>query len=191
MVVQVGRVALAGMPARAVAYLIDLVLVSLVTLSLWLVVDRVPGMQPAPIEAPGRGQDAVTLGRLVVANLVLGMYFVALWSGGRRTVGMHLLRIRVVRSPDAGPVRVGAAIIRWVVFALPALGLDLLVRARPDLFGGSLALLGGALFGWPVVPFASVLFDRGRQGLHDRAARTAVVAQAPPESTAPDGQPST
>jgi uncharacterized RDD family membrane protein YckC len=173
---QIDRMVLAGIPARAVAYLIDLFLVSLVTLALWLAVDRIPGMQPAPIEAPGVGQDAVTLGRLVVSNLLLGVYFVVLWSGGRRTVGMHLLRIRVVRTADAGPVTVGTAIIRWAVFALPALGLDLLVRARPDLFGSSLALLGVALFGWPVVLCASVLIDRGRQGFHDRAARTVVVS---------------
>lgn len=167
---------IAGVPARAVAYLVDLFLVSVVTLGLWAVADRVPGMRPAPLNTPGVGQDPVILARLVVDHVVLGPYFVALWSGGRRTVGMRLLRIRVVRAMDGAAVPVAAALMRWIVLALPALVFDLLVRARPDLFGSSLALLGGALFGWPVVLIASVVLDRGRRGLHDRASGTAVVA---------------
>lgn len=175
----------AGIPARAVAYLVDLFLVSVVTVGLWTLIDRVPGMRPAPLNTPGVGQDPMSLARLVIDHLVLGAYFVALWSGGRSTIGMRLMRIRVVRAADGAAVTLSAAVVRWLVLALPALLLDVLVRARPDLFGSSLALLGGALFGWPLVIVASVVLDRGRRGLHDRAAGTAVVATVvePPVAT--------
>jgi uncharacterized RDD family membrane protein YckC len=80
--------------------------------------------------------------------LVLGIYFIACWSRGRRTLPMQTWRMRIVRR-DGGPVEVGRAALRY---ALAWISL--------------LALGAGFLWAW---------FDRDRQFLHDRLAGTRIV----------------
>src|SRR6266850_7191467 len=80
---------------------------------------------------------------------VLGIYFIACWSRGGRTLPMQTWRMRVVR-PDNLPIGVGRAALRYVL-------------AWP-----SLLLFGVGVF-W-------AFFDRDRQFLHDRLAGTRVVA---------------
>jgi uncharacterized RDD family membrane protein YckC len=80
--------------------------------------------------------------------LVLGAYFIACWSRGGRTLPMQTWKIRVVRR-DNLPIGVVRATLRYA-FAWPSL------------------LLFGVGFFW-------AFFDRDRQFLHDRLARTRIV----------------
>lgn len=81
--------------------------------------------------------------------LVLGLYFVACWSRGGRTLAMQTWRMRLVRL-DGGPVEVRRAALRYALAWLSVLA-----------FGG------GFLWAW---------FDRDRQFLHDRLAGTRITA---------------
>lgn len=83
--------------------------------------------------------------------LVLGVYFVASWSRGGRTLPMQTWKMRVVRG-DGMSIGIGQAMLRYVLAWLSLLSL-------------------GAGFLW-------AFFDRDRQFLHDRLAGTRIVVDA-------------
>lgn len=80
--------------------------------------------------------------------LVLGIYFIACWSRGGRTLPMQTWRMRIVQC-DGAPVRVGRAAFRYVLAWVSVLSLG-----------------AGFLWAW---------IDRDRQFLHDRLAGTRIV----------------
>jgi uncharacterized RDD family membrane protein YckC len=80
--------------------------------------------------------------------LVSGAYFVGFWTHGGQTLPMKTWHLRLVRS-DGQPVGVARATHRYLI-----------------------ALLGLLAVG---LGFAWAFFDRDRQFLHDRLARTALV----------------
>ncbi len=83
-----------------------------------------------------------------VASLADAVYFVVFWSTTGQTLGMRVLRIKVVRG-DAQPLSWVTGLLRYVgyVLSLISLGLGLL---------------------W-------VIWDPRRQGWHDKIAGTLVV----------------
>lgn len=167
-----GRV-MAGTVARVTAYLLDMLLLGVLTIAGWEAAGRLLGL--------GIGMDAGTVGvadpvgattaRLIVSGLISVVYYVGFWSGGRRTLGMRLLRLTVVRGADGAPVRVPAAIVRWVVLEAP--GFLATVAALAGL--GPVALLSLVSQGWPLILLLSVALSRTRRGFHDHLAGTAVV----------------
>lgn len=85
--------------------------------------------------------------------LVLGIYFVACWSRGGRTLAMQTWRMQIVRR-DGAPLGVGRAVVRYALAWV------------------SLLLLGAGFF-WACM-------DRDRQFLHDRLAGTRMVMTGDP-----------
>ena len=83
--------------------------------------------------------------------LVLGVYFVACWSRGGRTLPMQTWKMRVVRG-DGMSIGIGQAMLRYVLAWFSLLSI-------------------GAGFLW-------AFFDRERQFLHDRLAGTRIVVDA-------------
>ena len=83
--------------------------------------------------------------------LVLGVYFVACWSRGGRTLPMQTWKMRVVRS-DGMSIGIVQAMLRYVLAWLSLLSLG--------------------------VGFLWAFFDRERQFLHDRLAGTRIVVDA-------------
>jgi uncharacterized RDD family membrane protein YckC len=88
--------------------------------------------------------------------LVLGVYFVACWSRGGRTLAMQTWRMRIVQR-DGTPVSVGRAALRYAFAWISLLPL-------------------GAGFFWAWI-------DRDRQFLHDRLAGTRIVMTGDPRIT--------
>lgn len=85
--------------------------------------------------------------------LVLGIYFIACWSRGGRTLAMQTWRMQIVRR-DGTPVGIGRAALRYVLAWISLLPL-------------------GAGFLWACI-------DRDRQFLHDRLAGTRIVVSGDP-----------
>jgi uncharacterized RDD family membrane protein YckC len=83
--------------------------------------------------------------------VVLGIYFIACWSRGGRTLAMQTWRMRIVQR-DGAPVGVGRAALRYALAWVSLLSLG-----------------GGFLWAW---------VDRDRQFLHDRLAGTRIVMAA-------------
>jgi uncharacterized RDD family membrane protein YckC len=106
---------------------------------------------------------------LVVVDLV---YFVGLWTSGlQATVGMRLLRLRVLDATSAGTLPINDALLRWIALtgAISILGLVPGIDAYIGLIGAI----------WLLVLLITTASDRLRQGLHDKWARSVVVQPAP------------
>jgi uncharacterized RDD family membrane protein YckC len=88
--------------------------------------------------------------------LVLGIYFIACWSRGGRTLAMQTWKIRLV-GREGAPIGVGRAALRYALAWISLLPL-------------------GAGFLWAFV-------DPDRQFLHDRLAGTRMVTSAPPTTS--------
>jgi uncharacterized RDD family membrane protein YckC len=105
----------------------------------------------------------------VVVDLV---YFVGLWtSRWQATIGMRLLRLRVLDAATAGSLRPNDGLLRWIGLA-GAIGILSLVPGLEEYI-----ILIGVI--WLVVLLISTGSDRLHQGLHDRWARSVVVQPAP------------
>ncbi len=125
----------AGFWIRFVAYLIDVVIVYVVE---WIVAQVLFAGNPL-----AAGASAV--------NLVIALaYFLYFWSsyGGGQTVGMRVLKLRVVKT-DGSALDLVGAFLRFVGF---------IVAAIPILIG-----------------LIWVAFDANKQGWHDKIAGTYVV----------------
>ena len=102
-------IAFAGPGARLVAYIVDVIIVSILTglltvLAIALAV-TVPILAILPIIA------------IIVVPL---LYFPYYWSHDGQTPGMKMMDIRVVRDRDGGPVTSGQAILRLIGYWISA-----------------------------------------------------------------------
>ena len=154
-------VVIAGVFSRLVAYSADLLLLG----SLDLIVSSVLGLDRS-------GDD--TLALIVTAALV-GIdlvYFVGLWSSRwQATVGMRLLRLRVLGAATASTLSVNDAVLRWLALS----GAISIIAVVPGLgqYVGWITLV------WSVALLISTWTSPLHQGLHDRWARSVVAQPAP------------
>ncbi len=163
---------IAGVFSRVVAYTIDLALLTALNVSVGAVIGTY-------------GPDAVMTTTLL-AGLVLvaidAAYFIGLWrSGGQATLGMRLIRLRVVRAADAATLPLNAAAVRWLALS----GIVSIVAVLPAA-GSWLGLVGLV---WVVILLLTTATDRLHQGIHDRWAGSVVVQprradRVPPSSAA-------
>jgi uncharacterized RDD family membrane protein YckC len=133
----------AGFGVRVLAYLVDAVILSFFGGAFpFLVIANTTASV-----SPGQ-QVATTTSGSVVVSLI---YFVIFWSrlGGGRTLGMRLLKLRVVREQNMAPPGVIDAFVRWI-----------------GLWVSFVLCFVGVIW---------VAFDSRHQGWHDKMARTLVV----------------
>jgi uncharacterized RDD family membrane protein YckC len=124
--------------SRLVAYIVDILVIGAVCFT-FAIVGFVIGLLSVLFAAlMALGIIAVSIG-----------YFPWYWSHGGQTPGMKLMRIKVVRDKDGGPVTAGAAILRlvgfWVSTAVFYIGfiwifIDARRRGWPDLIGGTIVV---------------------------------------------------
>ena len=131
-------VAFAGPGARLVAYIVDIIIVSLVVVLLSILgvalAVTIPPLAILPIVA------------VIVIPLI---YFPYYWSNSGQTPGMKMMGIRVVRDRDGGPVTSGQAVLRllgyWVSGAVFYIGyiwifIDKRKRGWHDLIAGTVVV---------------------------------------------------
>ena len=164
----------AGTLARVVAYIIDSILLGIVT-----------SIATAPFAAsiagafdPRRGGNiAISPIALIITVGASAIYFIGFWSSGwRGTPGMKLLRLQLGDAATGRTLTPEQAVRRWIGFGtfvqlasfVPALGL----------------LANGGLFLWTIVLLISTATSSTKQGLHDRFASTAIVQPYGSGSTA-------
>ena len=131
-------IAFAGPGARLVAYIVDVIIVSVVTGLLTVLAVALAVTVPILAILPGLA--------IVLIPLV---YFPYYWSHDGQTPGMKMMDIRVVRDRDGGPVTSGQAILRligywisWFVFGLGFLWILIDKRRRgwSDLIAGTVVV---------------------------------------------------
>ena len=153
---------IAGTFMRVVAYVADLLLLG----ALGLIVDGALGLFEG-------GRDANVA--LLVGGILVGvdfLYFVGLWTSGlQATLGMRMLRLRVVGASSAATLSINDAVLRWLALS----GAVAILTLVPGVSGfiGLLSLV------WLVVLLGTTAMNPLHQGLHDRWARSVVVQPAP------------
>jgi uncharacterized RDD family membrane protein YckC len=153
---------IAGVFTRLVAYSADLLILG----SINLIATGLLGLYVA-----GR-DDALAL---VLSGVLIGvdfLYFVGLWtSGWQATLGMRLLRLRILGAATARTLSVNDALLRWLALSGAASILTLVPGIGP--------YVGLVSFLWILVLLISTGTNPLHQGLHDRWARSVVVQPAP------------
>jgi uncharacterized RDD family membrane protein YckC len=153
---------ISGVFTRLVAYSVDILflqLLNLVALGL--------------IGAFGAGRDDTLT--LIVAGLYVAvdfLYFVGLWtSHWQATLGMRLLRLRILGAANATTLSINDALLRWLALS-GAVSILTLVPGAAVYVG-----LLGAL--WALALLITTATNPLHQGLHDRWARSVIVQPAP------------
>jgi uncharacterized RDD family membrane protein YckC len=169
---------LATLGERAIARLIDFIAVTALNVLVngWFVYQFWTEISPVITEAFRRGMAGEDLSDMPAVGdqagnlqIVIVVLAAALWfayevpaiANTGQTLGKRLLRIRVVRIEQAGPVGFGRSFRRWNTMGLPTL----------------LWWCFGIGFVLQVIDFAVGLFDRPlQQALHDKSAHTVVIS---------------
>jgi uncharacterized RDD family membrane protein YckC len=137
----------AGAAGRLVAYLIDGFVAGVVVFVVFMVLTVIAAASSSA------GADTLAgLTWLVMAIATFGimlLYFPYFWQRSGQTPGMKVMRIRVVRDADGGPVTWGPAIIRLIGY-----------------------WVSSAVF---YIGFIWILVDKRKRGWHDLMAGTCVV----------------
>jgi uncharacterized RDD family membrane protein YckC len=161
----------ADVPTRAMALILDIIVLSLVGFVLaWLLGGLVT--EPGALDSAGGELDIVAF--VVVLLLQLGLsvaYFAGFWSQLGQTPGMRLLGIRIGDEADGQGVSWRQALIRWLLLGLPALLTSLAVYV-PNAIGLVLGALGVV---WLLALVYTMAQSPSKQGLHDRSAHTILV----------------
>ncbi len=131
-------IAFAGPGDRLVAYIVDIIIVSILTGLLSVLTFALAVTAPFLAILP------------IIAIIVVPLlYFPYYWSRDGQTPGMKMMGIRVVRDRDGGPVTSGQAILRligywisWFVFGLGYLWIFIDKRRRGwhDLIAGTVVV---------------------------------------------------
>ena len=124
--------------ARLVGYIVDIFIQFMVVVVLGILA-TILGVIFWPL--------AVISALLIIAVSIL--YFPYFWVNGGQTPGMTLMKIKVVRDDDGGPITWGPAILRWIGFwvstAVFYIGfiwifIDKRRRGWMDLLGGTVVI---------------------------------------------------
>jgi len=165
----------ADVPNRAIAYIIDAIILAIITFIIDAVVGGIVG--PTVILTPGATDPTgftVNTGPLliitIINTIISGLYFVLSWTSLRATPGQKILGMQVGNETDGATLTMNQAIIRWVLLGAP--------------FGIAQALAGvsglGVIIGlaaliWFIALLVTTAQSPTKQGLHDRYAHTVVV----------------
>ena len=171
----------AGLARRLAASLYECLLLGALAAAVGLVLLPLTGTGtagPAPV-LPGTGARALSFACLFT---VLGVYCIALWSRGRRSLPMHTWGLTLSTVAGA-PLSPGRAALRYLGGWIgPACTIVAYLILRPyGLRRWAAALL--------MVNYAWALVDRDRQFLHDRLAGTRLLrTAAAPRTAAPPSE---
>lgn len=166
----------ADVPNRAIAYIIDAIIVGIVNIIVTIIIGGIlGGVINTDFRSPNFGQFNLT--SLIVISLVgliiSAVYFIYTWTKMRGTVGMKLLGMQIGNESDGSTITMNQGITRWILLGAP-FSLAQLLNPWPGL-GLIISLLG---FVWLIALLVTTAQSPTKQGLHDRYAHTMVVKAA-------------
>ena len=165
-------VALADIPDRAIAYIIDSIIIGIVGYIITIITTSVLGDNYLGIfglnyRSPSLVSSIVAV---VLLLIVSGAYFIGMWSRmGGATVGMKVMKISVRDASSGAMVGQGAAINRWLLVGAPF--------ALWPLYQWSIIgwLVWLAVLAFEIYLLVTVAQSSTRQGFHDTYAKTVVA----------------
>lgn len=165
----------ADVPNRAIAYIIDVILVGIVAVIVGAVLAGI-GLSTGTF-ATGTLNFEVNYVGLIVAAIVgaaiSAAYFVYTWTSMRGTVGMKVLGMQIGNAGDGKTLTMDQGIRRWLVIAAPGI-LAQVLFVIPAIG----TLLGLLAFGWFIYLLWTTYSSPTKQGFHDKFANTMVVKAA-------------
>jgi uncharacterized RDD family membrane protein YckC len=167
----------ADVPNRAVAYIIDAIILFVINLVIGLILGTfLPAATFNPDPSNIFGAIEVNYTTVLVTTLVSlainGLYFIYSWTAMRGSPGQKALGMQVT-NPDGATVTQGQAFKRWIFLGAP-FGLASALNPIPVL-GWLIALAGFAYF---IYLLWSTAQSPTKQGFHDVQANTIVVKSA-------------
>lgn len=171
----------ADVPNRFIAFVLDVVVVSIVVFVGAVVLSAVFG--PVVHYHPGARHlderitvnDARALTDSVMSVVVSAAYFVVPWSRGRGTLGQRLLGLEV-GSASGAPLGTRRAAVRWLVLLAPLSVAGIIWAVSPV---GAAALLAATAL-WYLGIASTTARGAEKRGMHDRIAGTVVTKSAVP-----------
>ncbi|MFO1538855.1 MAG: RDD family protein, partial [Chloroflexota bacterium] len=165
----------ADLVARAVAWLLDLVVLALLGALVAGLAGLVTGGVVRDTLTEADAVDIVVLVPVLVLQLLLSaLYLIVAWGRFERSIGMALVGLRVLDERDALRLPTGGAVRRWILLGIPST-LCIVWTWVPALIGWILLAGGGILV---LLLLVSAIGDPIGQGYHDRIAGSIVVKPA-------------
>ena len=167
---------LASVPRRVLAWIVDVVVVTVLVFVLVSIVDAVagPAVSFRPEAATLRDTVSVDKGLVAVnalfATVLSAAYFVLPWARLGGSPAQLALRIRVRGDGGGEALTVGRAAARWILLFPPFATVSALAAGVP-LVGW---LIWGSAVVWYLVLLLTTAQSRTNQGLHDRIAGSVV-----------------
>ena len=165
----------ADVPNRAIAYIIDAILVGIVAGIIGGILGGM-GLAAGAFE-PGTLNFQLNFVGLLVSAIVgaaiSAAYFIYTWTSMRGTIGMKVLGMQIGNAGDGKTLTMDQAVRRWLVIAAPGI-LAQVLFVLPAI--GS--LLGLVAFGWFIYLLWTTYSSPTKQGFHDKFANTMVVKAA-------------
>lgn len=165
----------ADVPNRAIAYIIDAILVGIVAGIIGAVLAGV-GLSTGTFTPGTLNFEVNYVGLLVSAIIgaaISAAYFVYTWTSMRGTIGMKALGMQIGNAGDGKTLTMDQATRRWLVIAAPGI-LAQVFFVLPALG----TLIGLVAFGWFIYLLWTTYSSPTKQGFHDKFANTMVVKAA-------------
>ncbi len=159
----------ADVPNRAIAYIIDAIILGIVSIVAFAILAGVGLNVLSGLEI----NYFASLILAVVSLAISGAYFLYTWTAMRGTVGMKVLGMQVGNAGDGKTLTMDQAVRRWIALGAP-FGLAQALSPLPAI--GS--LLGLAALGWFIYLLWTTYKSPTKQGFHDVFANTMVVKAA-------------
>jgi uncharacterized RDD family membrane protein YckC len=166
----------ADVPNRAIAYIIDAIIIGIINLIIGAVIGGVlGGVINTDPRSPGFLQFNFTALLVVtlIGLLVSGAYFVYSWTALRGTPGMKVLGMQIGHERDGSTITMNQAVTRWLLLGAP-FSVAQLLNPWPGL-GLIISLLSLV---WLIALLVTTAQSPTKQGLHDKYAHTMVVKAA-------------
>jgi len=166
----------ADIPNRAIAYIIDAIILFVGFVIVAAVVDAV-GIKTTSLDltSPTLVSFNPIAGLILAAiNLAISVaYFVYTWTAMRGTVGMKVLGMQIGNAQDGATITMDQALRRSLILFGPG-------AVAEALAGWSILglLIGLASFGWFIYLLYTTAVSPTKQGFHDKFANTMVVKAA-------------
>jgi uncharacterized RDD family membrane protein YckC len=163
----------ADVPNRAIAYIIDVVILVVINVILGIVLFAIFGSSTSISNGSITVNWLATVIYALVGTAISAVYFIYTWTSMRGTVGQKALSMQVANAADGRTLTRDQAIKRWIFLGGP-IGL---IQALTPVAG--LGLLIGLLgFAYFIYLLWTTAQSPTKQGFHDIQAGTAVVKAA-------------
>ncbi len=165
----------ADVPNRAIAYIIDAILVAIVAGIIGVILAGI-GLSTGTFATGTLNFEVNYVGLLVSAVIgaaISAAYFVYTWTSMRGTLGMKALGMQIGNAGDGKTLTMDQASRRWLVIAAPGI-LAQVFFVLPALG----TLIGLLAFGWFIYLLWTTYSSPTKQGFHDKFANTMVVKAA-------------